>query len=88
MTTSSLPVVALRPIEKRSFRSKAIFKYRKTCNEFYCNFSDLDCDKISFAYLPFFPKDNLAGKRYVEIQLQKMIGPDVDAVHFEHQMRY
>lgn len=30
MTTSSLPVVADRPIENNSFRSKAIFKYRST----------------------------------------------------------
>lgn len=41
-----------------------------------------------FVYLPFFRVDSLEGKRYVGIQLQKMIDPDVDAVHFERQMRY
>lgn len=30
MTTSSFPVVVDRPIENNSFRSKAIFKNRKT----------------------------------------------------------
>lgn len=96
MTTSSLPVVADRPMENINFRSKAIFKYRKTwknrkeetnidihaINKLIWLEIEFDC-KI----LPFDPMGNQECKLCVEIQRQRMIVQDVDVAQFELQMQ-